>query len=154
MKPRYLGLEFNWKGRLHPKNMGKLQSMLQVVIAALLKPYQRLELLNSFIIPRLTHELVLGTDHRNTLVKMDQLIRFSVRRWLRLPRDTPMAYFHSRLPDGGLGIPCMSTSIALAQKARFEKPLSSKDRNMKGLIQQESFKKMERQINLPWCPLV
>lgn len=55
--------------------MGKLESMLQEVTAAPLKLYQRLELLKSFIIPKLTHELVLGTAHSKTLVRMDRLVQ-------------------------------------------------------------------------------
>ncbi|ETE61099.1 hypothetical protein L345_13152, partial [Ophiophagus hannah] len=42
---RYLGLQFNWKGRMIPKNTGKLDSLLQELSQAPLKPQQWMLLL-------------------------------------------------------------------------------------------------------------
>ena len=39
---------------------------------------------------------------------LDIKLRRSVRQWLRLPKDTPLAYFHADVKDGGLGIPSLS----------------------------------------------
>lgn len=103
---RYLGLEFTWKGRCTPKHTQKLQGMLTEISKAPLKPYQRLEILKTFAAPKLIHELVLGATHRNTLKKMDTLVRSAVRAWLRLAKDTPLGYLHTPISDGGIGIPC------------------------------------------------
>lgn len=79
---RYLGLTFTWKGMVKPKHTGKLQNMLEELRKGPLKPYQRLEVLRDFAILRLTHELVLGMAHRNTLKAMDRMVRAAVRTWL------------------------------------------------------------------------
>ncbi len=59
-KQRYLGLHFTWKGKITPKHTGHLEKMLHELTSAPLKPYQRLDLLKNFLVPRLVYELVLG----------------------------------------------------------------------------------------------
>lgn len=56
---------------------------------------------------------------------MDRLVRSAVRKWLRLPSDTPIAYFHAAIDNFGLGIPCLSTTIPLLRKERLERHLSN-----------------------------
>ncbi len=80
-KQHYLGLDFTWKGKVTPKHTGHLEKMLHELTSAPLKLYQRLELLKIFLVPRLVHELVLGGAHRNTLLKMDRMIRAAVRKY-------------------------------------------------------------------------
>ena len=40
----------------------------------------------------------------SSLTAADLQIRAAVRRWLRLPKDTPVPFFHAPLRSGGLGI--------------------------------------------------
>lgn len=111
----YLGITFNWKGRVAPRQTKELDDMLRELKEVPLKPYQRLEILRSFLVPKLLHRLVLGGAHRNTLRTMDRAIRTAVRSWLRLPKDTPIAYLHAPIASGGINIPNLSTSIPLLQ---------------------------------------
>ncbi len=124
-KQHYLGLDFTWKGKVTPKHTGHLEKMLHEITTAPLKPYQRLEILKVFLVPRLVHELVLGGAHRNTLLKIDKMVRTAVRKWLRLPKDTPLAYLYSPFQAGGLDIPSISTTIPIWQWSRSMKLLSS-----------------------------
>lgn len=87
---KYLGLEFEWKGKVTPKRTIDLERMLGEMKAAPLKPQQRLAILKDFLIPRLIHGLVLGHAHRNTLQRMDLMVRRAIRLWLRLPKDTSL----------------------------------------------------------------
>ncbi len=89
-KQHYFGLDFTWKGKVTPKHTGHLENMLHMLTTAPLEPYQRLEILKVFLVPRLVHELVLRGAHRNTLLKMDRMVRTAVRKWLRLPKDMPL----------------------------------------------------------------
>ncbi|KAL7975812.1 hypothetical protein Chor_008348 [Crotalus horridus] len=146
---RYLGLHFNWKGRIVPKHTGKLDSLLKELTKAPLKPYQRLQLLKFHAVPKYTHELVLGHAHRNTLKKLDCLTRAAVRRWLRLPKDTPLGYLHANVKDGGLGIPCFSTSIPLLQKKRFEKIATNPATIFQIMQRQDSFRTQGRRLDKP-----
>lgn len=62
---------------------------------------------------------------------------------------TPLAFIHSRIREGGIGIPCLSSSVRLAQKKRFEKLLNTGDTFCTSIKDQKSFGKIERQMNLP-----
>ncbi|KAA3671572.1 uncharacterized protein DEA37_0007351 [Paragonimus westermani] len=94
---KYLGLQFNWKGRLPVKSTVKAADMLDSLSRAPLKPHQR-----------------------TTLRKLDRLIRDSVRGWLRLPKDTTLDFIHSKIDDHSLGIPSLETVLPLEQRAKVE----------------------------------
>lgn len=70
-----MGLQFNWKGWVILKHTGLLEGMLHELSQAPLKPHQRLKILKSYLVPKFTHELVLGHAHRNMLVRLDRLVR-------------------------------------------------------------------------------
>lgn len=65
------------------------------------------------------------TIYLNTLKNMNRIIRASVRRWLWLPRDTPIGYFYSDLRDGGLGIKRLQLFVLLRRCLRTKKILTS-----------------------------
>ncbi|MES9975178.1 MAG: reverse transcriptase family protein [Candidatus Thiodiazotropha sp.] len=145
----YLGLDFTWKGKVKKKHTAYLEQMLTEVHKAPLKPYQRIEIVREFLIPKFTHELVLGNAHRNTLRAMDLQIRQKLRQWLRLPRDVKVDYFYSHIEDGGLGIPCLNTAIPLQQRSRLEKLLSSTSLFARTICEQSSFAVLLRRANIP-----
>lgn len=123
--------------------------MLAEVKAAPLKPYQRLAVLRDFLIPGLIHGLVLGDAHRNTLRRMDRLIRSSVRAWLRLPKDTSLGLLHSSAKQGGLNIPCLESSIPIAQKSRFKKLLMNADSLIQAVTYTKAFRVILRKTDIP-----
>lgn len=108
---RYLGLHYDWKGTVTPKRTLELERMLAEIKAAPLKPQPRLMIVREFLFPRLIHELVLGQAHRNTLKKMDTMIRGAVREWLRLPKDTSLGLFHAPFSHGDLVLGPQSPSL-------------------------------------------
>ncbi|KAF8565832.1 hypothetical protein P879_11548 [Paragonimus westermani] len=122
---RYPGLHFNWKGRLPIKSTVKAIDMLENLTEAPRKPYQRLEILKAFLISELKFELVMGNAHKNKLRKLDRLVRDKIRTWLRLPKDTTLAFTHSKIDGHGLGIPCLETTIPLEQRAKCERLVNS-----------------------------
>ncbi|KAL7061247.1 hypothetical protein AAHC03_09128 [Spirometra sp. Aus1] len=71
------------------------------------------------------HDLVLGSVYRQTLKRLDIQILQAVRTWLLLPADTPTAFFYAHLKNGGIGLPCLSTSIPLMKKKRLDVQLAS-----------------------------
>ena len=145
----YLGLKFTWKGRVAPKSTRKLDNFLRQISEAPLKPRQRLLLLGSYAIPKLLHELTLGFAHRNTLATMDRYIRAYVRKWLQLPKDTSMGYLYTSERQGGLGLPCLSALVPLAQKARVEKLIKSEELPAQLIVGDKSFASLLRTVNRP-----
>uniref|UniRef100_A0ABD2WAI5 Uncharacterized protein n=1 Tax=Trichogramma kaykai TaxID=54128 RepID=A0ABD2WAI5_9HYME len=88
-----------------PPYGGTLVRELTNIASAPLKPQQRLKILRCFLVPRFYHQLVLSRCYLQTLKSPDRQVRAAVRKWLWLPKDVPIGYFHARCLDGGLGIP-------------------------------------------------
>ncbi|KAA3673421.1 uncharacterized protein DEA37_0002514 [Paragonimus westermani] len=109
--------------------------MLDSLTKAPLKPYQRLEILRTFLIRKLKFELVLGSAHRNTLRRIDRLVRDKVRMWLRLREDTTLAFMHSKIDGHGLGIPCLETTIPLEQRSKCERLVNSGTTEVANIVQ-------------------
>lgn len=106
---RYLGVNFSPVGVKKPG--GILTVELNRISSAPLKPQQKLKILRSYLIPRYYHGFILGKCTSKIMKALDKQIRIAIRKWLRLPHDTPLGYFHASIKDGGLGIPSFETSI-------------------------------------------
>lgn len=114
---KYLGVDFTPTGPRKVKT--DLGLYLDRITRAPLKPQQRLTLLRTFLLPRVYHALVLGRATLGKLRALDLQTRASVRRWLRLPHDTPAGFFHAPVAGGGLGVPALSTTIPGLMRERL-----------------------------------
>nr|VZI50403.1 unnamed protein product [Spirometra erinaceieuropaei] len=63
---KYLRVPFSYRGKVTVGHRSVLSDMLDEITRAPLKPQQRIALLKRHCVPKLLHELVLGTAHRNT----------------------------------------------------------------------------------------
>lgn len=116
---KYLGITFSPEGRARCRPVEIIRPLLERLTKAPLKPQQRLFALRTHVIPRLYHQLALGAVTIGTLNKIDKITRDFTRRWLNLPRDTPTAYFHAAVRDGGLGIPSIRWTAPLLRRGRL-----------------------------------
>lgn len=123
---KYLGLRTGITGT-HTELKGILQTGIERIKRAPLKPQQRLVLLRIFLIPRLNHQLILGEVTASTLESLDRIVRKAVRDWLRLPKDTPKPFFHASQRDGGLGILPFRKVVPVLRKKRLNKLAISND---------------------------
>jgi hypothetical protein len=92
-KWEYLGVPFESKGVLPPKI--KIGDMLRKISVALLKTHQCIVVLRGYLLPRYAHSLAFGRVSDKMLRSLDLEIRRTVRRWLKLPHDVPVAYMHA-----------------------------------------------------------
>lgn len=99
----YLGVPFSPEGRVDCDPSKIISAKLGLLTKAPLKPQQRVFALRVFILPSMIHLLTLGATYTGTLKKIDCLVRNAVKMWLKLPNDTPSAYFHANVVDGGWG---------------------------------------------------
>ncbi|CAH2083782.1 unnamed protein product [Euphydryas editha] len=136
---RYLGVDFESSGT----SMIELQmrEALDNITKAPLKPQQRLEIVRGHLIPRFMHGLVLGTISDDRLRMLDIEVRGVVRKWLRLPKDVPKAYFHADVKDGGLAIPSLRTVIPALVLRRFGGLASSRWSVAKAAARSERIRK-------------
>uniref|UniRef100_A0ABD2WCU9 Reverse transcriptase domain-containing protein n=1 Tax=Trichogramma kaykai TaxID=54128 RepID=A0ABD2WCU9_9HYME len=129
---RYLGVHFSPLGFRKPG--GTLVRELANIASAPLKPQQRLKILRCFLVPRFYHQLVLSRCHLQTLKSLDRQVRAAGRKWLRLPKDVPIGYFHARCLDGGLGIPSFRTAIPALVHSRLSDMAESSCAAVRGVF--------------------
>lgn len=130
---RYLGVMFTPEGRSKYQPAQIVRPLLNNLTTAPLKPQQRMYALRTMVIPKLYHQLALGSVRIGALNKTDRIVRAAVRRWLALPHDVPVPYFHAAVKDGGLGIPSMRWTAPVSRRGRLLAVL--KNTNHPGLIQ-------------------
>jgi len=118
---KYLDVIFTPEGRAQCRPAEIVAPYLEALTKAPLKPQQRLFALRTMVITKLYHQLALGTVTIGTLNKTDKLVREALRRWLALPHDTPTAYFHTAIKDGGLGIPATRWTAPSQRRGRLLK---------------------------------
>lgn len=82
----------------------RIQKGLHSISRAPLVPCQRVYILRTHLLPSLVHFLTFEAINLKSLNSADVAIRKSVRKWLRLPKDTPNAFLHAPIKMGGMGI--------------------------------------------------
>lgn len=118
---RYLGVNFSVTGRQVPTALQELRGFLSTLTHAPLKPQQRLLMLRQFVVPRLLHRLTLGRLSRGLLRTMDINSRAALRRWLKLPLDCPVAFYHADVNSGGLGVPALQLMVPRLKLGRLQR---------------------------------
>ena len=90
-----------------------------------LKPHQRMHILRYFFMPRFVHLFTFEKVGLKWLKTLDWRIRDSVRRWLKLPKDTVVPFFYSRCADGGLGLTCLRWWVPSLRRERAKNVIAS-----------------------------
>ena len=132
---------------------GKLNEGLRNISLASLKPQKRLFILNNNLIPSLYHQLVLTASSKKYLKWLDRSVRAAVRSWLKLPHDTPKAYFHAKIFDGGLGIVTLEHQVPLVKIKRINRLWASNDPVIVGMLSTdgaESLLARQRELSRYW----
>lgn len=141
---KYLGIYF--EGARMKDTDVCFGSMLSRLDRAPLKPQQRLKILKLVAIPKYMHALILGRISKSKLENIDGTVRSHIKKWLRLPNDSPIAYLYADVNDGGLGIPKLSEQIPLIRKQRLERFIS-RGNDVSNTFKQSIY--IQRQLE--WC---
>ena len=118
-KLKYLGVSIGFHGT-HFEPEAPLKEGLMNIREVPMKPQQKMYLLTKHLIPAQYHKLVFGRVTAKELRKADLAIRSSVREILKLPKDTPLGFFHAKEKDGGLGVPELRATIPAMIKSRTD----------------------------------
>jgi hypothetical protein len=109
---RYLGGNISpWAGLRYKDQYPLLKSTLTRLKRAHLKPFQKTNLLSTYIIPHFLHSAILAMTPLSTLRNMDSLIRTTIKDILRLPQCTPNGLIYCSKRDGGLAIPKLENLV-------------------------------------------
>lgn len=117
---KYLGIPFTPEGKSTAKIAQGLQDTITKLSEAALKPQQRLFALRTMVIPGIYHKIELGNTSISLLRKCEAIVRHSARKWLALPADTPNAYFHASVRNGGLGLEAVRWTAPLRRLNRLK----------------------------------
>lgn len=125
----------------------RLVSALDRLTKAPLKQ-QRLFGLRTMVIPSLFHQVELGNVNISLFRKCDRILRCRVKQWLNLPSDTPNAYFHANVKDGGLGMASLRWVAPLRRLQRLNKlPLAgTMSQNVPGAFLQDEIRKCKERL--------
>lgn len=115
----YLGTTF--QGAREYANDPPIPQAIEKLSKAPLKPQQRLRMLRDCLLPRYYHRWTVGSVTSKCLRRVDVQARTAVRRWLRLPHDVPVGYFHAPIQNGGIGLPLLRTLIPILKHNRLRK---------------------------------
>ena len=147
---KYLGIPTGLGRKVGSVATCKLDYQIGQLSKAPLKPEQRIYFLRVHVIPGLYHELVLGRYTMGLLVSLDRKVRAAVRRWVHVPHDLPMGFFHAHSADGGLGLPQLTVQVPLMRRDRVERlygrntGANGRDPVMTAVIEQSRILQSER----------
>ena len=98
------------------------------MLASLLAPWQKLDALRSFIMPRLTHCLRLGLLPKTELRRFDADLRWRVKGVLNLPSRAGADYFYAGTANGCVGLTELAVEADVLLVASTWQLLTSPDR--------------------------
>ena len=124
---KYLGREIGFMGHQKPNCVKTLSQNLLSLQKAPLKPFQKMELLRTYLIPRFIYGFQNFKIEKSVLINADRLVRRFVRQTLHLQASLENVLIHAPEKDGGLGIFSFVESIPRILKSRLDKILEMPD---------------------------
>ncbi len=145
---KYLGIAVSALGN-NSRVKAQLDRGLKELTEAPLKPQQRLWFLRQNLLPQLYHQLVITGPTDKLLKWLDTCVRSAVRSWLRLPKDTPIPFFHANDKDGGLSIQSLRFQVPLMRRKRLGKLDNSDDPAVRALVGTARMKSVSEKADKP-----
>lgn len=143
---KYLGHSLDSMGFMEAP-LKKLITSLNRLNVAALKPYQKYNILKTYLIPRYIAALQSPVVTMKNLKQIDYFIRTYVKRMLHLPKSTPNAVLYAPKREGGLGIFCFRTSVPQILKERIDKLKDHGDAKMKEVLSGNWIGKLEERLD-------
>lgn len=111
----YLGAKFGpWKGLHKGIVVPDIIKIIKRVRALALKPYQKVNLITTYIVPHFIYSLLISPPSGSTLKLLDSEIRQQVKEILHLTASTANGFFYTSKNNGGLGLPRLEHVVKLA----------------------------------------
>lgn len=123
-----------------------LKICLNRLSASPLKPYQKLEILQNYLLPRYFYSLQSPKINGKILAIADKAVRRFVKGCLHLPITTPNAFLYTDKRGGGLGITCFKTKIPDILYGRIKRLYFSDDQQIQALLNSEYINKFKVQL--------
>ncbi|XP_023219821.1 uncharacterized protein T26G10.4-like [Centruroides sculpturatus] len=95
-----------------------------------LAPWQKLDALNTFVMPRLSFCLTAGTTPKKTLDKIDRVLKRLVKRWLSVPQRASAEIVYLAYKQGGANVTPSSLLSDISQVCHAMHLFISRDENI------------------------
>ena len=125
-----------------------LDSLLQKLLEAEIKPLQKLYLLRTHLIPTYIHKLIHEDFTGTTLETMDRHVRAAAKTFLFQVQGLPNACVHLKVKNGGLGIPQLRWFIPNLAFKRMRRLTTSRCPYVKYLTSTPEFTKEMTRISI------
>ncbi|XP_067143388.1 uncharacterized protein [Centruroides vittatus] len=111
----------------------KLQNDIRPLDDSKLAPWQKLDAINTLLLPRLTFHLLLGSNPKKRLDNLDRQIKKAAKRWLNLPQRASAELVHIPYDHGGGNITRCSTLSDICEVTHGVHLLSSRNPKVKAI---------------------
>lgn len=152
----YLGTKIHpWSSLRKGNEVPTISKIIRNVKRLYLKPYQKIGLIQTFILPHFIYNLTINSPSKGTLKMLDSEIRQHIKDILHLPLSTSSGFFYTPKKDGGLGFVKFQNLVPLAAIKNSIKMQQSKDPVMRNISQSDSMRErvdlycLDLRINMP-----
>lgn len=130
---KYLGLRFHPAGLQKPDEVA-LTVALNRVEQAPLKPWQKLDIIQTYLLPRFFYCFQTPEISGKVLDMADKAIKRCIKKVLHLPESTANAFLYADTKSGGLGIPCFSARMPDILLKRLENLSKIEDPQLQSIL--------------------
>ena len=144
---KYLGQKISPYGAKSSESLAwKVKAWLAKAGNAPLKPYQKLELVASYILPRCVADLATAEQvYKTQLEGIDQEVRQGLKKFLHLPACAPDGFWYTKVRHGGLGVMPLARVVPSVRIKNLLKVSQSPDEIIRAMARQEdTFQEAER----------
>ncbi|CAD6208073.1 GSCOCG00012713001-RA-CDS, partial [Cotesia congregata] len=139
---KYLGAKFNpWTALLKGQEVPIIMRMVKLTRRLALKPWQKLDLLQTYIFPRFIYALSVNTPSRCTIRMLDRDIRVEVKEMLHLVPSTSTGFLYTSKSRGGLGLLSFEKTIYMSALKMAMKLEEAKDPVLEEVKRSERLRK-------------
>lgn len=135
---KYLGTPLglsSWQSS--PSVLSTFRSELEAVSTSTLKPWQKIDAIKTFVLPKLAYHLRATPFPVQSLDKkkggLDRWLLRAAKRILHLPATACDAYLHTPVHLGGVGLPCTRAELAILKTAHFFRMATCPDAAVRAL---------------------
>ncbi|XP_023234044.1 uncharacterized protein LOC111633668 [Centruroides sculpturatus] len=119
---------------------------LRLVDTSCLAPWQKIDCVNTFLLPRLTFHLTLGNTPKKRLNDLDKTVKRCIKRWMHLPQRASPEIIYMPNCQGGANVTPCGILADIAQVSHATNLFLSRDPTISNLATKTLEKVVEKHI--------
>ena len=136
----YLGMPTGYTGMPNGQDaIRQLEDYVSKLEGAPLKPQQKVWILQNVIVGKLRYQLALSNVVKETLRRVDRILRSALRKIVKLPLDVPNSLLHAPTGNGGLALASFVKAMPIAKISQLRSFEESQDPALLWLVADTTF---------------